>query len=157
AVLPRWAEIDVIDRKQMQAYVDWLFGQIEPGQPPAVALINDVVRMCLLLASHAPVDRIISGRLARPVAGVTPGVHIPFTVLDPSRLRVGMQAVLYRGDTVVARAVVADLGQHEVSARVIHTTGTAKLDLADDVRVHFDANASLSLDGLSAGRSLFGR
>jgi hypothetical protein len=154
--LARWSEIDSVDRRQMQAYVDWLFGQVEPGQPQAVALINDVVRMCLLLASHAPVDRIISGRLARPITGVSPGIRIPLTVLDPRRLRVGMQAVLYRADTVVARAVVEDLGQQEVSAHVIHTSAT-RVDLGDDVRVHFDDEAMLSLGAASAKRSLFGR
>jgi hypothetical protein len=154
--LARWSEIDSVDRRQMQAYVDWLFSQVEPGQPQAVALINDVVRMCLLLASHAPVDRIISGRLARPITGVSPGIRIPLTVLDPRRLRVGMQAVLYRADTVVARAVVEDLGQQEVSAHVIHTSAT-RVDLGDDVRVHFDDEAMLSLGAASAKRSLFGR
>lgn len=156
ASLPRWSEIDSIDRRQMQAYVDWLFGQVEPNQPQAVALVNDVVRMCLLLASHAPVDRIISGRLARPVTGVSPGIRVPLRVLDAAPVRVGMQAVLYRGDAVVARAVVEDLGALEVSAHVIHTA-TARLDLGDDVRVHFDDAAMLSLKPASARRTLFGR
>jgi hypothetical protein len=138
----------------MQAYVDWLFDQIEPRQPQAVALVNDVVRMCLLLASHAPVDRIVAGRLARPVTGVSPGVRIPLTVLSAVRLRVGMQAVLYRGDAVVARAVVEDLGLQEVSAQVIHTSA-ARVDLGDDVRVHFDDAAALSLNAASARRTLF--
>ena len=121
-----------------------------------MALVNDVVRMCLLLASHAPVDRIITGRLARPVTGVSPGIRIPLTVLDPSKLRVGMQALLYRGESVVARAVLEDLGQLEVSARVIHTVD-AKVDLGEDVRVHFDNAAMLSLNRASAKRTLFGR
>jgi hypothetical protein len=156
ASLPRWSELDSIDRRQMQAYVDWLFGQVEPNQPQAVALINDVVRMCLLLASHAPVDRIVAGRLARPVTGVSPGIRIPLRVLDAAPVRVGMQAVLYRGDTVVARAVVEDLGSLEVSAHVVHTAA-ARVDLGDDVRVHFDDAAMLSLKPASAKRTLFGR
>jgi hypothetical protein len=156
ASLPRWSEIDSIDRRQMQAYVDWLFSQIEPNQPQAVALINDVVRMCLLLASHAPVDRIVSGRLARPVTGVSPGIRIPLRVLDAASVRVGMQAVLYRGEAVVARAVVEDTGALEVSAHVIHTV-SARMDLGDDVRVHFDDAAMLSLKPASAKRTLFGR
>jgi hypothetical protein len=135
--LPRWAEIDSIDRRQMQAYVDWLFAQTEPGQSRAIELVNDIVRMCLLLASHAPVGRIITGNLPRPVTAVRPGVRIPLLALDPSRLRVGMQAVLYRANQVVARAVVEDLGQGEVSARVMQTSA-AQVDLDVDVRVHFD-------------------
>jgi hypothetical protein len=156
ASLPRWAEIPYIDRRQMQAYVDWLFAQVEPNQPQGVALVNDVVRMCLLLASHAPVDRIVAGRLARPVTGVVPGVRIPLAVAEPARLRVGMAAVLMRGDNVVARAVVEDVGRLEVSAHVVHTVA-ARLDLGDDVRVHFDDAAMLSLKAAGAKRTLFGR
>jgi hypothetical protein len=156
ASLPRWAEIGYVDRRQMQAYADWLFAQIEPRQPQAVALVNDVIRMCLLLASHAPVDRIIAGRMARPITGVAPGIRIPLAVMEPAKLRVGMQAVLYRGESVVARAIVEDLGQAEVSAHVIHTAA-AKVDLGDDVRIHFDDTASLSLTQASGKRTVFGR
>ena len=142
--LPRWSEIDSTDRRRMQALADWLYAQIDPAQAAAEALIDDVVRMCLLLASHAPVDRIVAGRLPRPVIGVRPGVRIALVALEATvRLRIGMQAVLYRGDAVVARAVVEDVGSGEVSARVVHTSA-AQLDLGTDVRVHFGAAATLS-------------
>lgn len=154
--LPRWAEIAYLDRRQMQAYVDWLFAQIQVAQPQAVALINDVVRMCLLLASHAPVDRIIAGHMARPVTGVGVGVHIPLAVANPGRLRVGMQALLYRGADLIARAQVADIGALEVTAEVIHTVA-ARVDLGNDVSVHFDNAASVSLSSASAVRTLFAR
>lgn len=139
--LPRWAEIDSTDRRQMQTYVDWLFAQLEPKQVQGEALINDVIRMCLLLASHAPVGRIIVGHLPRLITAVRPGIRIPLQALDQSKLRVGMQAILYRLNTVVARAVVEDVGKGEVSARVLHTN-EAQIDLDVDVRVHFD-NASV--------------
>ena len=156
ASLSRWAELGFADRRQMQAYVDWLFSQIEPGQPQAVALVNDLVRMCLLLASHAPIDRIVSGRLARPVTGVRPGLRIPLAVADTATLRVGMQALMYRNDLLVARAVVEDLGALEVSASVTYTHAV-QVDLGDDVRVHFDHGALVGLQAASAGRTLFGR
>ncbi len=142
--LARWSEIGYIDRRQMQSYVDYLFAQLEPRQPQGEALMNDVVRMCLLLASHAPVDRIIAGRLKQPVTGVRPGVRLPLTVFDASRLRVGMQALMLRGGTVVARATVEDIGSAEVSARVIHTSAT-QVDLGDDVRVQFSDATAVSL------------
>ena len=154
--LARWAEIAYLDRRQMQAYVDWLFAQIQVVQPQAVALINDVVRMCLLLACHAPVDRIIAGHMARPVTGVGVGVHIPLTVADPGKLRVGMQALLYRGADLIARAQVADIGALEISAQVIHTV-SARVDLGNDISVHFDNAASVSLASASAVRTLFAR
>jgi len=155
AALPRWTEIPFEDRRRMQAYVDWLFGQVEPGQPEAVALVNDVVRMALLLASHAPVDRIVAGRLARPVTGVVPGTRIPLVALDLSKLRIGMQAVAYRGDQVVARALVEDIGGAEVSARVIETAAAQQVELGADVRIHFDDGAMVSLGAASAARTLF--
>jgi hypothetical protein len=154
--LPQWPEIPYLDRRQMQSYVDWLFAQVEPGQPQAVALVNDVVRMCLLLASHAPVDRIVQGRMARPIPGVAAGVRIPLQVLDMAPLRVGMQALLYRNDTLLARATVEDVGGTEVSARVVHTAG-AQVDLGDDVRVHFDTPGMVGLAGAAAKRTLFRR
>jgi hypothetical protein len=145
--LARWSEIGYIDRRQMQSYVDYLFAQLEPRQPQGEALMNDVVRMCLLLASHAPVDRIIAGRLKQPVTDVRPGVRLPLTVFDASRLRVGMQALMIRGGNVVARATVEDIGNAEVSARVIHTSAT-QVDLGDDVRVQFSDAAAVSLTSM---------
>lgn len=156
ASLPRWQEIAFEDRKQMQAYVDWLFGQVEPGKPDAVGLVNDVVRMCLLLASHAPVDRIITGRLARPMPAVVVGTRIPLLAIDLSKLRVGMQAVAYRGEQVVARAQVEDIGNTEISARVVQTMAV-QVELGTDVRIHFDDGAMLSMKAASAKRTLFGR
>jgi hypothetical protein len=77
-------------------------------------LINDLVHMCLLLASHAPVNRIIAGRLPAPVTAL-PGIRLPIRVSDGLKLRVGMQALVYQGDRVVARARVDDLASSEVS------------------------------------------
>ena len=105
--------------------------------------------MCLLLASHAPVDRLIAGRLKQPATGVRPGVRLPLTVFDASRLRIGMQALMLRGGSVVARATVEDIGAAEVSARVIHTTAT-QVDLGDDVRVQFSEAAAISLTSLKS-------
>jgi hypothetical protein len=154
ASLSRWSDIDFEDRRRMQELVDWLFTQVDTSLAKAAALMNDVVRMCLLLASHAPIDRIIAGRMTRPVTGVAIGVHIPLTVLDNTALRVGMQALMYRNNAVVARALVDDVGPAGVSARVIHTIAD-KVDLGDDVRVHFDDGAAVSLVSQIAARTQF--
>ncbi|MGE4234887.1 MAG: hypothetical protein AB7E97_00820, partial [Hydrogenophaga sp.] len=151
--LPRWSEIGYVDRRQMQAYTDFLFAQVPPTNSAAVALINDVVRMALLLASHAPVGRIVAGRLPRPVTAVRVGSRIPLTALDNSRLRVGMQAMIYKADQLMARATVEDVGQGEVSARLVHTR-SVQIDLDTDVRVHFDQAQVLSASPLR-GLALF--
>ena len=134
SILPRWPEIEYIDRKQMQGYVDWLFDQIDAREPRAEDLMNDVVRMCLLLAADAPIGRILAGRLPRPTVA-RPGARIPLTAFDPGRLRVGMHALIYSGPQVLVRAVVEDIG-NEVSARVVHTAA-AEISLGLEARVQF--------------------
>jgi hypothetical protein len=134
SILPRWPEIEYIDRKQMQGYVDWLFDQIDAREPRAEDLMNDVVRMCLLLAADAPIGRILAGRLPRPTVA-RPGARIPLTAFDPGRLRVGMHALIYSGSQVLVRAVVEDIGS-EVSARVVQTAA-AEISLGLEARVQF--------------------
>jgi hypothetical protein len=142
AGLPRWSEIEYEDRHRLQGLTDWLFDQVDPSEPDAKSLVDDVVRMCILLASHAPVGRIVAGRLPRPVTA-RPGVRIPLVALDPRRLRVGMHALVYRANTVVARAVVEDLGAGEASARVTYTAQTS-VELDEQVRVQFAPATSVS-------------
>lgn len=137
AGLPRWGELGYETRRQLQAYADWLFGQMKAGDREAEALMNDVVHMCLLLASHAPVNRIISGRLPAPVTAV-PGIRLPIQVVDGLKLRIGMQALVYQADRVVARARVDDLGSSEVSTTVLHVEGS-RIELAAQTRVQFVA------------------
>lgn len=140
--LPRWPEIEYADRRRLQGLVDWMFDQLDPRETRAHAMVSDVVRMTLLLASHAPVGRIIAGRLPRPVTA-RPGLRIPLIAFDPSHLRVGMQALMYRADAIVARAVVEDLGQGEASGRVTYTA-SASVELDEAVRVQFAPAASVS-------------
>jgi hypothetical protein len=140
--LPRWPEIAYADRRRLQGLVDWMFDQLNPRETRANALVSDVVRMTLLVASHAPVGRIIAGRVPRPITA-RPGLRIPLIALDPPHLRVGMQALIYRANTIVARAVVEDLGQGEASGRVTYTA-SASVELDEAVRVQFAPAASVS-------------
>jgi len=156
ASLSRFAELDTELRRRLQTFVDWLFDQIHPQlgtqEPRAVALVNDVVRMCLLLASHAPVGRIVSGRLPRPVVA-RPGLRIPFVPVQAGTLRIGMQAVVYRGETIVARAVVEDLAGGEALATVTSTVEPS-VSLDASVRVQFSEPAQISLAAASAAFTL---
>lgn len=155
AGLPRWGELDYAERRQLQAFADWLFGQVRAGVAEAEGLMNDVVRMCLLLASHAPVDRIVSGRLPAPVSAV-PGLRLPIRVTELATLRVGMQALLYKGERVVARAMVDDLGAAEVAATVVQVEGE-RVELAAETRVHFvDAASPLAMHALRGARATRG-
>jgi hypothetical protein len=135
ASLPRWGEIDLLERRDIQTMVDWLYQQIDALQPNAVALISDLVRVCILLASHAPVNQIISGRLSKPTI-VNLGSRVELAI-DPATVRVGMQVLLYSAlNRVVAQGVVEDLASGQASARIVHAY-EPNVPLTADTRVQF--------------------
>jgi hypothetical protein len=135
ASLPRWGEIPLLQRREIQTLVDWLYQQVNPYRSDAIAFINDLVRVCILLASHAPINQIISGRLLRPTP-IIPGKRIDLSV-DPSLIRVGMSVFLYSPtNEVVAKGIVEDLATGQASARILQTTGPT-LNLAENARAHF--------------------
>ncbi|MDZ4797559.1 MAG: hypothetical protein SGI92_05310 [Bryobacteraceae bacterium] len=120
--LPRWGSIDVLDRKEMQITVEWLFGRIDTNQPQAVTLMNDLVRVALLLASHAPVNQIVAGAIPKRTTVKVGGIFQ--IAVNVSQVRVGMHALVYANNQVAARAVVEDLGGGMASARVIQSSAS---------------------------------
>ena len=132
--LPRWEEIEVLDRRALQALADWLFQRVDPRETEAVELISDLVRVCLLLASHAPVDRIVAGQVAEDTP-VRPGGTVPL-VVDLSRVRIGMHVILYSQEKTVARGIVEDLGGGRATARVLESYA-GQTSVAKNARVEF--------------------
>jgi hypothetical protein len=141
--LPHWGDkgsdgedlIPFLDRRQMQILADWIYQRVDPAQPEAVALIDDVVRVSILLASHAPVNQIVSGHVTRPTT-VTRGGRVELRAGDASKVRVGMHVLMYSGTEVVARGRVNDLSAAHVTAEVVHTV-SASVSLAENARVEF--------------------
>jgi hypothetical protein len=141
-VLPQYAKLDRQTRRRLQEFADWLFGRVTPVEQDAVNLINDLVRLCLLLASHAPVNQIIAGHVPRPTP-VRPGIQIPIKPLNPELVRVGMEFNVWQASSVIAKGLVEDLVQGEVTARVSHVEAhTTTID--PSMRVQF-IPAALSL------------
>ena len=134
-VLPHYARLARQTRRRLQEFADWLFGRVDSSERDAVNLVNDLVRLCLLLASHAPVNRIIAGHVPKPTP-VRPGIQIPIKPLNPELVRVGMEFHVWHASRVVARGRVEDLVEGEVTARVSHVDGrTTTLD--PTMRVQF--------------------
>ena len=107
-----------------------------------MGLINDLVRVCILLASHAPVNQIIAGTLHEAVT-VKPGGLVKIAV-DPTVVRIGMPVAIYREQEVVAHAVVSDLIGGLASAQVVKTVQAA-VQLDKGMRVQFDAVSATAL------------
>jgi hypothetical protein len=122
-VLPQYARLDRETRRRLQEFVDWLFGRVSSPDRDAVNLMNDLVRLCLLLASHAPVNRIIAGHVPRPTP-VRPGIQIPIKPLNPELVRVGMDFQVWHASSLVASGKVEDLVQGEITARVTKVLST---------------------------------
>ncbi|HXO17916.1 MAG TPA: hypothetical protein VN909_07070, partial [Candidatus Dormibacteraeota bacterium] len=123
AVLPNWNTQPYVDRQQMQLLVDWLFAQIDIVNPSAVAFMSDVVRVCILLASHAPVNDVIAGAVLLrnpPSIGSVVSLSLP-----SSRVAAGMYVQLYSKGSLAAEAVVSDLDDTSVTATVssVHQPG----------------------------------
>lgn len=144
ASLPRWGEIEFVERRAMQELVDWLFGRMDNTQPQAVALVNDLVRVCILLASHAPVNRIVAGHLPQPTTA-TPGGQVNVRVIDPGKIRLGMSVLLYKQAQVAARAVVENVSADQVAVRVMSVpgalSGATSVTLDAGAVVHFSEQA----------------
>jgi hypothetical protein len=64
-VAPRWNEIALPERRELEHLHRWLFGRVDTANAEARATMSEIVRVCLLLASHAPVSAIVEGRPER--------------------------------------------------------------------------------------------
>ncbi|MFY0566326.1 hypothetical protein ACN28E_21155 [Archangium lansingense] len=131
--LPRWGQIEITARREVQRLVDWLFQRVVHTQPDAVSLMSDLVRVCLLLASHAPVNELLSGHVSKPTTAKVGGTLE--LAVDPARVRVGMHVMIRSGSQTV-QAVVEDLSSGVVRARVL-STSAATVNLLAKQTVHF--------------------
>ncbi len=63
--LPGWSALEIGVRRDILRYVDWLNRQMTPGIKEASALMSDIIRVALLMASHSDVEEIVQARVAR--------------------------------------------------------------------------------------------
>jgi hypothetical protein len=108
--LPQWSAIDYLDRHEMQTYVDWMFAQVNAQDAEAVTAIDNIIRVAMLLASHAPVDRILQAEIQQ-AASLSLGSTVPikFNPAVVDKIGRGLEFNLVRNDVVVGRGVVDDL------------------------------------------------
>ena len=128
SVLESWSEAgDLLERYEMQALVDWLYGRVNADQPRALTLMHEIIRVALLSASHAPVHQLITSDLVEPQRAHV-GTHIRLAV-DITRVRVGMHVNLFAqaAQKAVAVGVVDDLGDGQAMVKVVRNDGTDPL------------------------------
>jgi hypothetical protein len=119
AGLPGWAEVPIELRRTLQSFVDWLFSRINRSEAAAQDAINELVRICLLMAAHSPVDNIIPARLVSP-APAKLGTRL-FLALDIARVRKGMTTLIRDDrDRIISRAVIDDIVDGRAQATITH-------------------------------------
>ncbi|HEX8246020.1 MAG TPA: hypothetical protein VF541_21070, partial [Longimicrobium sp.] len=151
--LPRWTEVEYLERRGMQALVDWLFGRVAQGHAEARALMSDVVRVCILLASHAPVKQIVSAAVPRDTEARVGGtVEL---AADPRQVRVGMHVLLYDVAQRPVHAVVEDLTDGVAVTRVLYAAAQT-VTIARDARAQLGEEARLAAHAAAAGPARYG-
>jgi hypothetical protein len=120
--LPGFAGLGRELRLDMQRLVTWLFGQVEPGSAGGRQLATDLVRVAILLACHAPVGALVTGRTTRPSR--VRGGDLVTVALEAGTPRLGAGVRIYAPATAaaaahLATAVVEDL---QAGAAVLRVT-----------------------------------
>ena len=105
----------------MQNMVDWLFSQVDTGIDKARQTMNDLVRVCILLACHAPVSTLVKGYVGTPSSGKI-GDFID-VVVNQGQIKVGMAATVLTQGAVAVQGVVTDVGQNSTRIKVTQTAG----------------------------------
>jgi hypothetical protein len=135
--LPGWRRLDFALARELASLTAWLFGRVDPKVAEAQTLISDLVRVCLLLASHAPVDEIVAGHLEADAAGKV-GDLIDLAI-DRGKPRIGMRVAIYRNDRVMLQGVVQDLAGQAARVKVVQAeASTFRLDRLAKARLFAD-------------------
>ena len=140
--LPRFGELDYRERYAMQSLTDWLYSRLVIKYSEAASLASDLIRVAVLLASHAPVNELIAGQVAEPTR-VKPGSRVR-VVADLSRVRVGMAVSMVSGSSTVARGKVADIAGGQVMAEISTTVG-ATVEMAAGSRVQIGERLGMGM------------
>lgn len=132
--LPRFGEMEYIQRHNMQRLVDWLYSRIVNDFSDAQHMVSDLIRVALLTASHAPVNQLIAGHLPAPVM-VRPGSRIN-VVVDLTRVRIGMAVSMASAGATLVLGRVADISGGQVTAEVHTVVGdSVQLDTGTRVQI----------------------
>lgn len=127
-VLPRFQDLPREDRGTLQALVDYLYSFAAP-LPRAQALLDTLVRVCVLCASHAPARALLRGTVPKTTLSV--GHIFQIKAIDVAKARAGMTVLVSSAGEIKARAVVEDIATDTVTARILMTP-TTTVPLPDD-------------------------
>lgn len=133
--LPRWNEVDGKLRKDMQKLNTWFYSRFDATWLEAEGLASNIVRMCMLLASSSPVNKIIAGALPEQTA-VEQGGNITVAV-NTKEVFVGMEVSVQGLGKSLAKGKVKDIRDGYAVAEIIQADRKA-VEVPANTRVHFN-------------------
>ena len=145
-ILQAWDKIEFVFRRDLQNMVDWLFSRVDTGIAQARQTMNDLVRVRILLASHAPVSTIIRGYVDEPSTGKV-GDFIDI-VVSKGRVKVGMVATVFSEKTVTAQGIVEDISDKAARIKVTRAEGGKQV-------FNIDTGAQVKFFASTVGRTMF--
>jgi hypothetical protein len=139
--IPAWSSVPLAERRELEVMHAWLFGRIDKGNEQARAMISTLVRVCLLMASHAPVSSIVEGAVVE-TRNVGAGESFEVDV-GLGRPQIGMIATIGSG-TVLNRGIIEDIVGTRVRVRVTDVAGP-RIALSANAPIAFSAPVSVRL------------
>jgi hypothetical protein len=133
--LRSWHTLPFDLRRRMLRLSDWLFSRMEPGLAEAEAVMSDLVRVAVLIASYAPVAEIVAARLEREQSA-RPGSAVEIA-LRRGVPRIGMQVAFALGGATQARGILRDVWRDRARVEIVEVAaGTVAIGTAAQVTLH---------------------
>jgi hypothetical protein len=135
SALPRLHEVPQELREDITELAAWLRRQAPADNPLAQALLNTLVRVCLLAASQSPTQTLISGSVLRPMP-LLPLAVLPVRPHFELGVFLGQRVEVMEADRVVALGVVQDFNAGQADVRIERAFGPSA-DAGPNSRVRF--------------------
>lgn len=142
--VPRWGAVPFAERRELEALHGWLFARIDRGNDDARAMMSLLVRICLLMASHAPVSALVEA-LSAEDKEVETGASFLVDVTAGAP-EVGMIAS-FGGTKSRGRGVIEDIVGARARVRVTEVTGPP-ISVAGRVKIAFAAPVAVKMADL---------
>lgn len=118
--LPGWHRVGFEDRRVLLRLNGWLFSRVDTAIPEAVSFVSDLIRVCILLASHAPVSALVEGRIAETANGKVGDTIEISTVRGEARPGMATQF-----GSLGVQGVVEDIIGITAQVRIVRAPGTS--------------------------------
>jgi len=141
SAVPGWSAIPLAERRELEVMHGWLFARIDRDNEDALGMMSTLIRVCLLMSSHAPVSSIVEGAVVE-TKNVTPGQSFEVDV-GLGRPAIGMVATIGQG-AFAGRGVIEDIVASRALVRVTDMVGP-RISLTAQEAVTFSAPVSIKL------------